>query len=103
VEEADVDYAMGDQLPPELAARAMQLLVRPEAARLSREGPNQVDLEIERCSFRGDHNQLDARHKSGVRLTFSFSAGVDLPIVGKTITLSLDPKALTLLGGGSRP
>jgi ABC-type Fe3+/spermidine/putrescine transport system ATPase subunit len=79
-----------------------QLLIRPEAARLNREGPNQVDLEIERCSFRGDQNQLDVRHKSGVRLTFSFSAGVDLPEVGETITLSLDPKALTLLRVGNR-
>jgi ABC-type Fe3+/spermidine/putrescine transport system ATPase subunit len=80
-----------------------QLLVRPEAARFSREGPNQVDLEIERCSFRGDHNQLDARHESGVQLTFSLSAGVDLPGVGETVTLSLDPRALTLLGGSNQP
>jgi hypothetical protein len=65
---------------------------------LSREGPNQVDLEIERCSFRGDHNQLDVRHRSGVRLTFRFSAGVDLPAVGDKIKLSLDPRALTVLG-----
>jgi len=80
-----------------------QLLIRPEAARLNAEGPNQVDLEIEGCSFRGDHNQLDVRHRSGVRLTFSFSAGVDPPAVGETTTLSLDPEALTLLKGGSQP
>jgi ABC-type Fe3+/spermidine/putrescine transport system ATPase subunit len=80
-----------------------QLLIRPEAARLTAEGPNQVDLEIEGCSFRGDHNQLDVCHTSGVRLTFSFPAGVDLPTVGKTTTLSLAPKALTLLEGGNQP
>jgi ABC-type Fe3+/spermidine/putrescine transport system ATPase subunit len=102
VEDADLEWATEERVL-EPAERTEQLLVRPEAARLSREGYNQVDLEIVRCSFRGDHNQLDARHKSGVRLTFSFSAGVDLPIVGETITVSLDPKALTLLGGASRP
>ncbi|MGD9029839.1 MAG: ABC transporter ATP-binding protein [Anaerolineae bacterium] len=74
-----------------------QLLIRPEAARLTVDGPNRVDLEIEACSFRGDHNQLDARHRSGVQLTFSFSAGVDLPPVGRITTLSLDPDALRLL------
>jgi ABC-type Fe3+/spermidine/putrescine transport system ATPase subunit len=80
-----------------------QLLIRPEAARLGREGPNRVALEIEGCSFRGDHNQLDARHRSGAQLTFNFSAGVDLPAIGETITLSLDPRALTLLRGGKQP
>jgi ABC-type Fe3+/spermidine/putrescine transport system ATPase subunit len=74
-----------------------QLLIRPEAAWLRPDGPNPVDLEIAGCSFRGDRNQLEARHRSGVQLTFSFSAGVDLPSVGQTTTLSLDPDALTLL------
>jgi ABC-type Fe3+/spermidine/putrescine transport system ATPase subunit len=103
VDHADVDAATVDRVHPELTERTVQLLIRPEAARLSGEGPNQVGVEIERCSFRGDHNQLDARHRSGIRLAFSFSAAVDLPAVGETITLSLDPKALTLLGGGGQP
>jgi ABC-type Fe3+/spermidine/putrescine transport system ATPase subunit len=77
-----------------------QLLIRPEAAELSGEGPNQINLEVEGCSFRGDHIQLDARHRSGARLTFRFSATADLPAVGEAIRLSLDPEALTLLGEG---
>jgi len=75
-----------------------QLLVRPEAASVSKSGPNRVNLQVTGCSFRGMHWQLDARHKSGVELSFIFSAGVDLPPVGETLALSLNPRALTLLG-----
>ncbi|MGD2177737.1 MAG: ABC transporter ATP-binding protein, partial [Anaerolineae bacterium] len=74
-----------------------ELLIRPEAARLDAAGPNRLALTIAKCSFRGDHYQLDVRHESGVELTFSLSAGVDLPASGEAISLSLDPKALTLL------
>jgi ABC-type Fe3+/spermidine/putrescine transport system ATPase subunit len=87
-----------------------QLLVRPEAARLLHEAPdqgaqaaegdhapNRVNLEVIGCSFRGIHWQLDARHQSGVTLTFTFSAAVDLPDVGEMVVLSFDPQALALL------
>jgi ABC-type Fe3+/spermidine/putrescine transport system ATPase subunit len=94
------------------AGSKVQLLIRPEAARVvpaqadegtgaSVDGPerNRIDLKVTGCSFRGMHWQLDGHHESGVALTFVFSAGVDLPDVGQTVTLSLDPRALTLLGG----
>ena len=76
-----------------------QLLIRPEAARVTDAEPNRIDLAVTGCSFRGMLWQLEARHESGVQLTFVFSAGVDLPAVGESITLSLDPEALTLLRG----
>ncbi len=82
----------------------LQLLVRPEAGRLCAtsgegdEGPNRVDLEVTGCSFRGMYCQLDGRHESGVDLTLILSAGADLPSVGETIVVSLNPQALTLLG-----
>ena len=75
-----------------------QLLIRPEAARIRDDGPNRVDLEVVARSFRGMHWQLEGRHESGEELAFIFSAGVDLPRLGETITLSLRPEALTLLG-----
>jgi ABC-type Fe3+/spermidine/putrescine transport system ATPase subunit len=81
---------------PPVGAR-LQLLIRPEAARIDQEGPNQVALEVVGCSFRGVHCQLDGRHESGVELTFILSARVDLPAVGETITVSLNPQALTVL------
>ncbi|MGD2147915.1 MAG: TOBE domain-containing protein, partial [Anaerolineae bacterium] len=91
----------------------MQLLIRPEAARLlpakadqstmaRTEGAdrNRITLEVTRCSFRGPYCQIDGRHQSGIELTFMFSAGVESPEVGETIALSLDPHALTLLEDG---
>jgi ABC-type Fe3+/spermidine/putrescine transport system ATPase subunit len=89
LEEADGDC------PP--VGTQLRLLIRPEAARIDEEGPNQVALEVVSCSFRGMHCQLDGRHESGVELTFILSARVDLPAVGETITVSLNPQALTLL------
>ena len=78
----------------------VQLLIRPEAARVGEIDLNRLELEITGRSFRGMHWQLDGRHESGMMLTFIFSAGVDLPGIGETISLSLNPEALTLLGDG---
>ncbi|MGD2143081.1 MAG: ABC transporter ATP-binding protein [Anaerolineae bacterium] len=77
-----------------------QLLIRPEAARLSAAGSNQLDVVVADCSFRGDHCQLDVRHESGIELTFNLPAGADLPDTGEVVALSLDPQALTLLEDG---
>jgi ABC-type Fe3+/spermidine/putrescine transport system ATPase subunit len=74
-----------------------RLLIRPEAARLDEDGPNILRGVVADRSFRGDHHRLDVRHASGVELTFNFPAGVVLPAAGDPITLSLDPRALTLL------
>lgn len=91
VADADLEHDLG---------RSLQLLIRPEAAQLGNEGPNQVELEVTACSFRGDTYQLDARHSSGLDMTFNFSPRVELPAVGETLVLSLDPQALTLLQDG---
>lgn len=86
---------------PEELSSETQLLIRPEAARMDRSGPNQIALEVIGCSFRGMHWQVDAEHASGAVLTFTFSAGTELPSTGETLYLSLDPRALTLLSDGS--
>ena len=89
VTDANSGYGIGDR---------MQLLVRPGAARLTRDGPNRVDVEVVKRSFRGGYYQLDVRHRSGVVLTLNVFAGVDLPARGEALALSLDPQGLTLLG-----
>ncbi|MGD2105151.1 MAG: ABC transporter ATP-binding protein [Anaerolineae bacterium] len=78
-----------------------RLLIRPEAARLGGIGTNRVELKVIASSFRGMHWQLEGRHESGVALSFNLSPGVDLPPRGGTLVLSLDPKAMTLLGDGA--
>jgi ABC-type Fe3+/spermidine/putrescine transport system ATPase subunit len=75
----------------------LQLLIRPEAARLGEDGPNLVHGVVTERSFRGERYRLTVRHDSGIELAFNMPAGADLPDCGKTITLSLDSQALTLL------
>jgi ABC-type Fe3+/spermidine/putrescine transport system ATPase subunit len=75
----------------------VQLLIRPDAARLGEVGPNLlVGVVVER-TFRGEYYRLDVRHAGGVELTFNFPADVALPGPGESITLSLVPGALMLL------
>lgn len=75
----------------------VQLLIRPEAARVGEVGPNLlVGVVVER-SFRGEYYRLGVRHAGGVELTFNFPADVTLPGTGESITLSLAPGALMLL------
>lgn len=103
VERGWVETALGglevaDTGPRYRGGDRVKLLIRPEAAQLRHDGPNRVDVEVVRRSFRGGYTQLDVRHRSGVDLTFSFSAGVDLPPADEGVALSLDPEGLTLLG-----
>ena len=80
--------------------RGTKLLIRPESARLTVTGPNQVEFEVVARSFRGAYYRLDVRHQSGAEMTFSFSPYVELPAPGQSLVLSLDPEALTLLRPG---
>ena len=91
LEVTDIDAGYG-------AGQRVQLLIRPEAAQLTQDGPNRVDVEVVERSFRGGYYQLDVRHRSGVVMTFNVSAGVDPPPTGRELTLSLDPRGLTVLG-----
>jgi len=78
----------------------LQLLIRPEAARLDETGPNVVRGVVTERSFRGERYRVGVRHAGGIELTFSFPASADLPTSGNPITLSLDPRALALLPVG---
>ena len=75
----------------------VQVLVRPEGARLGGMGPNVVQGVVAERSFRGEYYRLDVRAADGVGLTFHFPAGTALPGPGEPVTFSLDPRALMLL------
>lgn len=91
------ELEIADTSPREAWDGRGKLLIRPEAAQLATQGPNQVELEVVRRSFRGGYYQLDVQHQSGAGMTFNFSPRVGIPAVGATLGLSLDPEALTLL------
>ncbi len=75
----------------------LQLLIRPEAARLGESGPNLLRGVVTEHSFRGERFRLSVRHAGGVELTFNLPASVELPAVGESIAISLDPQAMALL------
>ncbi len=100
-----VETAIGTFQVPDLGNGAryskphVQLLIRPEAARLEVNGasPNVLHGVVVERSFRGEHYRLGVRHTAGVELTFNLPASVALPAPGEPITLSLEPHALALL------
>jgi hypothetical protein len=74
----------------------VQVLIRPEGARLGGMGPNVVQGVVVERSFRGEYYRLDVRAADRVELTFHFPAGTALPGPGEPVTFSLDPRALML-------
>jgi ABC-type Fe3+/spermidine/putrescine transport system ATPase subunit len=91
-------FQVGDwELAPDDWEPKVQLLIRPEAARLAESGPNVFAGIVVECSFRGGYYRLRMRHADGIELTFNFPASVALPAPGQSIALRLDPHALTLL------
>ena len=75
----------------------VQLLIRPEAARVKETGPNLLVGVVAERSFRGGYYRLGVSHASGVGLTFNFPATAALPPLGESVALSLAPEALMLL------
>jgi ABC-type Fe3+/spermidine/putrescine transport system ATPase subunit len=102
VETAIGRLEIGDLGVAHLHSSNLQLLIRPEAARLNDAGPNTVRGVVTERSFRGERYRLGVRHESGVELTFNVPANVDLPC-GEPIALSLDPQALALLPAEENP
>jgi ABC-type Fe3+/spermidine/putrescine transport system ATPase subunit len=74
-----------------------QLLIRPDAARPAEIGPNVVHGMVMERSFRGGSCRLGVRHDSGIELHFDFPGSAALPTPGESVSLLLDPRALTLL------
>jgi len=75
----------------------VQVLIRPEGARLGGMGPNVVQGMVTERSFRGEYYRLGVRAADGVELTFHFPTGTALPGPDEPVTFSLDPRALMLL------
>ena len=76
---------------------ARQLLVRPEAARLTGEAANVLVGLVSDRSFHGGHYRLTVRHAGGAELTFALPNSDSVPQRGEEVTVSLDPGALVLL------
>jgi ABC-type Fe3+/spermidine/putrescine transport system ATPase subunit len=74
-----------------------ELLVRPEAARFDRDGPNVVTGVVSERSFRGGHYRVTVRFVGGRELAFAVTGARGAPLPGETTVLSLDPLALSLL------
>ncbi|HFD39019.1 MAG TPA: ABC transporter ATP-binding protein [Anaerolineae bacterium] len=93
-------------LPGETGATVGQdvtLLLRPEAASLpaAPPGPDAPTLTatVRRCSFRGSRYRLTVAPPAGPELTFELPAiTARRPQPGETVTLTLHPAALSLLG-----
>ena len=91
------------QTRPERSRRicksATAVLLRPEAA-LTCPDRETVPLSgtLTNCSFRGRHYQVEITHPAGLPLTFALRAApAELPPIGETLQLYLDPNAITLL------
>ncbi len=77
------------------------VLVRPEAADVrpaGTHGCNIVAGRLMEASFRGSYYLIRTEHAHGIRLTCEASATeADLPAAGGSLTLWLDPQAITVL------
>jgi ABC-type Fe3+/spermidine/putrescine transport system ATPase subunit len=82
----------------------VQLLIRPESARLAEDCPGEEDMLIEgtvrECSFRGSRYRLVIHHPADLDLTFELvSSASRLPGPGEPVTLALRPEAMSVLAG----
>lgn len=79
---------------PELG-REVQVVVRPEAARLASEDmENTLQGVIVRTTFRGATERVVVRHASGIELEVDLPAGL---LAGHPVVLKLRPEALALV------
>jgi ABC-type Fe3+/spermidine/putrescine transport system ATPase subunit len=90
---------LGDPHLP--AGTAVEVVLRPDGARLTEAGPNgtggiRLEGRIVEKSFRGSRN-LVVLEAGDSRLSFSFPAGLDLPATGETLRLTLGPAAIHVM------
>lgn len=88
--------AISYRQPP---AASHQLLLRPDAARLTGVA-NPLPVRVLARAFRGTSMRLTVQAKAGPPLNFDFPIGIQpLPIVNETLTLWLEPDTLMILPG----
>ncbi len=86
----DLDGAAGTE------GSAMQVLIRPEAVRVSgAHASDTLEAIVDAVAFRGDHTQIWLSLASGERLE-ARRPGADRPAVGSRVGVAIDP-------GGVRP
>jgi ABC-type Fe3+/spermidine/putrescine transport system ATPase subunit len=81
---------------------SLPLLIRPEAANLATnhaEGPNVLNGRLTHHSFRGRY-QLITVETNQLTLQFELETAVNLPPVGQSIQLAIDPGAIVPLESG---
>ncbi len=83
------------------------VLLRPEAVRLASTAPPAegetwtIEGTLRQCSFRGGSFRIAVQHESGLELTFDMAADQARSLrAGQSLSLLLDLKAVSLLGGG---
>jgi ABC-type Fe3+/spermidine/putrescine transport system ATPase subunit len=79
------------------APASLQLLVRPEAARLDADGPNVLTGVVRDRSFRGGFYRLVVEFPGGPNLVFAVPSATAVPAPDESIALSLDPRGMALL------
>ncbi|MGD9046914.1 MAG: ABC transporter ATP-binding protein [Anaerolineae bacterium] len=101
-----VETALGRFAPPQaegyVAGQPVTLLIRPEAARLADECPDDEALIVEgmvsECSFRGGYSRLVIRHQAGPDLAFRLvSQAPRLLEPGEPVRLALRRDGVSLL------
>lgn len=85
-----VRTALGDFPAPDGAHGSVQVLIRPEVARLDGGGDFAIEGRLAERSFRGSVVRAILAHPSGVRLTFDFHPRAELPPVGDSLRVGLD-------------
>ncbi len=73
----------------EEASGPVEVLIRPDAARLNGEGV-QISGTVAETAFMGETTRLDINVPEHGRLSFEFPSGLELPAVGAKVTLGLD-------------
>ena len=89
--------------PGAVGERAI-VLIRPDAGRVlaaGEEGVNVVTGRLESVSFRGRYQEVTVRTGDDVVLELEFDPGEEMPAVGETIRLALDPAGVVLMDSAS--
>lgn len=94
------DLRVAPSGPPAGIGERVVVLVRPDAGRVlaeNEEGVNAVSGQVDGLSFRGRYQQATVSTGEGVKLQLEFDPGQELPAVGASIRLALDPAGVVLL------
>lgn len=87
-----VDTPIGRLPVPRPVKEAVTILIRPEAASLDGAQPLTLQGKLVERSFRGTTQRAVIRLAEGVQMSFDFSSSQELPPVGETLVIGLNPE-----------